>query len=584
MDRHKYTETAIIRRLIAEARPYWRVLLLILFLDLAATPLALLTPVPLKIAVDNVIQSHPLPALLDQLIPPFARSTPMRLLILAAVLQVVIGLTAQLLTMSVNVLRTRTGENLTLLFRAKTFRRAQLLSLLFHDMKGTSDSIHRIQYDSPAIQFITAHAIPLFITSIVSLFVTLYVIFRIDWQLALVGMTIAPVLFLLSRSHSRHIRPKWKNLKRIQSSSLGVVQEVMTSLRVVKAFGREDDEQERFVDTSRKGVREYTRLALYEGGYGLLITLTTALGSALVLYIGVRNVLASTLTVGELLMVIAYLAQLYAPMRTMVTTIGTLQSHIASAERTFELLDHAPDVQEHPHPKSVTRAKGAVDFQKVTFSYDGHHPVLRDISFAVPTGAKVGIAGKTGAGKTTLTNLLMRFYDPNEGQILLDGTDLRNYRLSDLRNQFALVLQEPVLFSTSIFDNIRYAFPEATEREVEEAARAANAHEFIVDLPDGYNTLVGERGMRLSGGERQRISLARAFLKAAPVLILDEPTSSVDVRTEALIMEAMERLMSGRTAFMIAHRLSTLENCQIRIELDHGRVLNYSHAAPAPSV
>jgi ATP-binding cassette, subfamily B, bacterial len=226
------------------------------------------------------------------------------------------------------------------------------------------------------------------------------------------------------------------------------------------------------------------------------------------------------------------------------------------------------------------RARGAFAFRNVSFGYEPGRPVLEDISFEVPPGARVGVAGRTGAGKTTIISLLARFYDPDSGRILLDGVDLRQYRLADLRNQLAIVLQEPVLFSTTIGENIAYARPGATQAEIEAAAALANAHDFIGELPEGYRTRVGERGMRLSGGERQRISLARAFLKDAPILVLDEPTSSVDIRTEAVIMEAMERLMQGRTSFTIAHRLSTLDRCDIRLELDRGRVSAATGARP----
>ena len=229
---------------------------------------------------------------------------------------------------------------------------------------------------------------------------------------------------------------------------------------------------------------------------------------------------------------------------------------------------------ERPDALPLARAEGAVDFCSVSFAYDQGHPILHDITFAVPSGTRVGIAGETGAGKTTLLSLLTRFYDPTAGQILLDGVDVRDYKLADLRNQLAIVLQEPVLFSSSIAENIAYADPGASDEEIVQAAKAANAHDFIAGLPDGYDTQVGERGMRLSGGERQRIALARAFLKDAPLLIMDEPTSSVDIKTEAEIMEAMDRLMHGRTSFMIAHRLSTLENCDLLLEIDHGNLVD----------
>jgi ATP-binding cassette subfamily B protein len=310
-----------------------------------------------------------------------------------------------------------------------------------------------------------------------------------------------------------------------------------------------------------------------EGALGLVVGLTTAAGSAAVLVIGVQHVQAGHLTLGELLLVMAYLSQLYAPLKTLGKKAAGLQSHLASAERAFALLDAAPDVAEGPHARPLARAAGAVAFRGVSFAYGDHRPVLRDVSFEVRPGARVGVVGMTGAGKTTLVNLLTRFYDPTAGQITLDGVDLRDYRLADLRHQFAIVLQEPVLFSTSIAENIAYARPGAADEEIVAAAKAARIHEFIARLPQGYQTPVGERGLSLSGGERQRVALARAFLKDAPILILDEPTSAVDVRTEAEILDAMGRLMQGRTAFLITHRLSALKDCDALLVLEGGRLL-----------
>jgi ATP-binding cassette subfamily B protein len=276
-----------------------------------------------------------------------------------------------------------------------------------------------------------------------------------------------------------------------------------------------------------------------------------------------------------------YLAQLYAPVTTMGKTTASLQSHLASAERAFALLDETPDVAERPSARPLGRALGAVAFRNVSFAYDHDRAVLHHVSFAIGPGTLVGIAGATGAGKTTLVSLLTRFYDPTDGQILLDGIDLREYKVADLRNQFAFVLQEPVLFSASLSENIAYARPDATQVEIVRAAEAADAHEFIVGLPSGYDTIVGERGMRLSGGERQRVSLARAFLKDAPILILDEPTSAVDLRTEGAILDAMMRLAHGRTTFLITHRLAALQGCDILLHLADGRLVDVTSAAPA---
>jgi ATP-binding cassette subfamily B protein len=355
-------------------------------------------------------------------------------------------------------------------------------------------------------------------------------------------------------------------------------------VRVVKAFGREDKEQERFLEQSSRRVRREMEVATLQGTFDLFIGIVMAAGSAATLLIGVGQVRAGAISLGNLLLVMAYLQQIYKPLRTLSKKSADLQSSLASAERAFALLDELPEVSERRDARRVSRASGTILFLDVSFAYDAEHTVLHRVSFAAPAGTRVGIRGATGAGKTTLMGLLMRFYDPTDGEILLDGVDLRDYHLGDLRRQFAIVLQEPVLFSTSIAENIAYGRPEATREAVVEAARLANAQDFIAALPEGYDTLVGERGMRLSGGERQRISLARAFLLDAPILILDEPTSSVDVKTEEVIIEAMQRLMKGRTTFMISHRLDTLASCDMQVEIEQGWSLFDVDGAREPPV
>jgi ATP-binding cassette subfamily B protein len=567
------SQQTLSRRLLHQVWPYWPYIAGIFLLDLVAMPLALLGPVPLKIAVDTVVGSQPLPPLLRGLLPAPETHAKLLLLGVAAGLLVCIVFLTHLQALGSYVLRTHTGEWLTLHFRALLFRHVQRLAFAFHDARGTADTIYRIQYDAPSIQWLTIHGVIPLLTSAITLLSMIYVTAYLDWQLALVAMSIIPFLMAIPKIYDQRMRGQYTSVKELESSSLGIVHEVLTALRVVKAFGREDHEQERFVAQSTAGMGARIRLAFAESAFGLLSNVITAIGTALVLYLGVRSVLSSRLTLGDLLMVIAYLTQLYGPLNAIGDKIISLQPYVASIKRAFELLDEVPDVAERPQARPLKRATGAIEFRGVGFAYEGQNLVLDGISFAIEAGTRLGIAGRTGAGKSTLMSLLMRFYDPNRGQILLDGVDLRDYKLAELRNQFAIVMQEPVLFSTSIAENIAYARPGASFQDIVAAAKVANAHDFIVALPDGYDTLVGERGLRLSGGERQRIALARAFLKDAPILILDEPTSAIDVATEALIMEAMQRVMAGRTTLMIAHRLSTLEVCDARIVIEHGHLV-----------
>ena len=571
------------RRVGRETRGFRGQIALLFLLSALSSGLVLLVPVPLKVAVDSVLGSEPVPGWLAAILPAGGTGSDPALLLTLAILFVVVTLVMQLAELALLILSAYTGQKLSLAFRSKLFGHVQRLSFAYHDERGTLDSNYRIQWDAPAVRYIAVDAAIPLVTAAMTVIGMVAVTFVIDWQLAVVALTIAPLLIALLRVYGSALRRQWHEAKTLESSAFSVVHEALGALRVVKAFGGEDRETARFVDRSSESVRANVRVSLTEGLLTVAVGLTIGIGTALVLYIGVRRVDAGSLTLGELLLVMAYLTQLYEPLRTIAKKIGDLQESAASAERVFAVLDRAPELGNRPGARRVQRAVGAMELREVSFGYDDERAVLEQISLTVAPGTSVGIAGTTGAGKTTLVGLLTRFYDPTSGQVLLDGVDLRDYRLRDLRNQFAIVLQEPLLFSTSVAENIRYGRVDAADPDVIAAAEAAGAHDFISRLSDGYATVVGERGMRLSGGERQRIALARAFLKDAPVLILDEPTSSVDTQTEAVIMDAMRRLMAGRTTFMIAHRLSTLDYCDARIVLSDGRVRDVQAARSAPA-
>ena len=565
-------------RLWLQVRPYWPHLAGLLLLSLLAPPLALLAPLPLKIVVDSVLGGHPLPRFLDACLPAAWTQSQTALLVLVVVLLVAATMLTQLRNFSSTLLSTYAGEMLLRNFRAQLFRHVQRLSLSYHDTKGTSDSIYRIQNDTLAAQRVISAVAP-FISEALTVASMVCVTAWINWRLAAVALAVAPIIFFVSRNHRKRMRRQSREVKRMESSAVAVVHEVLGAARVVKAFGQEDRETQRFFQRSTEAMRARIALLVAARNFNLMAAGLIALGIAALLFIGVRDIQTHKMTLGNLVLVMGYAAQLQGPLKSLSKRSGNTQLLLASAERAFALLDESPDVVERPDAQCLNRARGGVEFRNVSFAYDEKRPVLRDVSFRVQPGSCLGIAGTTGAGKTTLVNLLMRFYDPTAGAVLLDGVDLRDYKLSDLRHQFAIVLQDPVLFSTSIAENIAYARPDASAEEIIAAAKAANVHEFIVGLPQGYDTLVGERGMKLSGGERQRISLARAFLKDAPILILDEPTSSVDVRTETAIVEAMERLTHGRTTFIITHRPSALRHCDLILRIEDGRVATFG---PSP--
>lgn len=564
------SDLALSARVLRDTRRYWSNLAATCLISLLATPLALLSPLPLKIAVDSVIGSQPAPHFLAWVVPRPVLSSPSGLLPVATGLYLAIALLHQLQLLSTSLLRSGTGERIVLAFRTKLFEQAQRLSIAYHDAKGAADATYRIQQDAPHIRYLILDAaIPLF-TASVMLVGMIGVTAWINWQLALIALAISPLILFISQVYRAHLRNLALYLKELESSAASVVQEVLGALRIVKAFAREPHEQGRFVGRSAEGFEARVRYEFAESVFTFIIGLSLAVGTAFVLYVGVRQVQAGTVTLGNLLLVMSYLIQLYEPLRSISENIGRVQLHLASIERVFSFLDEMPDVPERPTARRLQRARGDVVFQNVSFAYPGGRTALRDASFEVRPRMRVGIMGATGAGKTTLMGLLARFYDPTGGRILLDGIDLRDYKLADLRGQFAIVLQEPVLFSTTVAENIAYGRPGAAHEEIVRAAKAANIHEFIAQLPEGYQTLVGERGMSLSGGERQRIALARAFLKDAPVLILDEPTSSVDLETEAAMMNSIDRLAADRTMFIIAHRLTALKDCDVIFRIERG--------------
>ena len=564
----------VLRRLGQQLRAFRGWVIAIVLVDLLAVPLALMGPLPLQVAIDNAIGGAPLPGWLAWAAPLLPGAGQGQALVLAVGMVIGLALLAQVQRNSAWLLQSWTGERIVLAFRAELFRRTQRLSMTYHDQRGIADSLYRIQYDASAVQWLAVYGISPLLTAVCTLLGIFAVMYGMDAALAVIALAVMPPLWVLTQVFGRTVRERWHKQKELESSTASVLQEVLSGLRVVKAFGQERREEARYLHRAGNEVRASMSVVRAQTIYYALIALVLACGTAAALWIAARQVQSGSMTIGQLTVVMAYLTQLYAPLETLTHKYTELQGSLAGAERAFALLDEQPDVEDKPGAKPLpSPVRGEIELRDVHFAYNATRQVLQGASARIPAGTRVGIVGRTGAGKTTLVNLLTRFHDPTAGALLLDGHDLRDIQLDALRSQFAIVLQEPVLFSTSIGENIAYGRPDATQADIEAAAQAADAHAFITALPEGYATGVGERGMMLSGGQRQRIALARAFLKDAPILIMDEPTSSVDMKTEASIIEAMERLMAGRTTFIVAHRLATLAHCDVIYAVEDGRLV-----------
>jgi ATP-binding cassette subfamily B protein len=548
----------------------------IFLLSLLATPIALMKPVALKILIDSGFGSHPLPEYFINLFSSGFVFSFKNIAILSSCLFIAIALVENIYAVIIWILNIYTGEKLVLNFRTLVFNHVQKLSLAYHDQKGTSDSLYRIQYDTMSVRSLLIGNLSPLLSALITLVAMIVVMFMINWQCALIALSIIPPLYVLTRISTAHLEKHWTKVKEDESLAMSVIHEVLNSIRVVKAFTQEKREEERFLNRSSKAVKGQLKVARFGAFFYFVVEMLFAVGTASFIYVGAVHVKSEQMTLGELTLVLAYLAQIFGPLDKVSRNLNDIQSSVASIARVFSLLDKEMEVKESPQSIPLSKMKGHITFQQVSFSYQEGNEVLKDISFEIKPGERVGVIGSTGAGKTTLISLLMRFYDPTSGKILVDGNDIREYKLSDYRQQFGIVLQDPVLFSTTIKENITYGSNKASFNEIITAAKLANAHDFITNCKNGYDTLVGERGMQLSGGERQRISLARAFIKNAPVLILDEPTSSVDIKTEAQIIEAMEKLMEGRTTFVITHRLDALETCDVILHIENGRLVDFS--------
>ena len=556
-------------RILPYLWPYWRLAALLVVLIVAAGAAELLAPWPLALLVDSALGDNPPPDWLTRIIGPANRSN---LLFFAVMAGLIVALIHNALTVVDNYVQTQLEQRMILDFRTDLFQHAQRLSLAFHDQRRSGMLIYAINSQGDAVAGMIM-IIPALAQSLLTLVGMFWIVFWIDTWLALLSMMVLPFLIYSVRFYATRIQGRLMQVCGMEGESLSIVHEAMSMLRVIVAFGREPYEYHRFRKQGLRAVDARVGVTVRQTLFSLAVNMTTAAGTAAVLGYGAYGVLEGKLTVGQLLVVMAYIAAIYKPLEAITYTLGSIQDKLVHQKIAFQLLDTQPEVKEAVNAVELDRCSGRLAFEDIHFHYEGRSDTLRHISFEVEAGQRVALVGPTGAGKTTLISLIPRFYDASSGRILLDGHDTRQLTLKSLRDQISMVLQEPLLFSGSIAGNIRYGRLEASDEEIIEAARAANAHDFIMRLPQQYQTELGERGAKLSGGERQRICVARAFLKDAPILILDEPTSAIDSRTESVILEALDRLMVGRTSFMIAHRLSTIHHADLILVLDQGQLV-----------
>lgn len=532
----------------------------------------LLEPWPLKVVFDYVFGSKRMPDWLASLVG-FIGTDKFSILNFAVLAVIAIALLGAISSFFEKYLTTSVGQWVMHDLRRVLYSHIQRLSLAFHDQKRTGDLISRVTSDIDAVQSLISNVLLGMVVNVLTLTGMMLVMFYLNWQFTLIALAVAPGLFWVVYHYTRRIKQAARAVRRKEGEVVSVLEEVLSSIRVVKAFAREDYEQERFEKESRESVQRALEARSVKAKLAPLVEVIVACGTCLVLWYGARLVMSGGLTSGELLVFLLYLGKMYKPMRELSKMTDTISKADVGWERIREVLENEMQVRDVRGARRAPHFKGAIEFDHVSFSYDSNARVLEDLSLKIEPGQVAALVGPTGAGKTTIVSLLPRFYDPSKGVIRIDGGDVRQFKQKSLRQQISFVLQEPLLFRATIAENIAYGKPDATDEEIARAAELANAAEFIDRMPEGYDTMVGERGVTLSGGQRQRITIARAIIRNAPILILDEPSAGLDSASEKLVFDALENLMQGRTSIVIAHRLATVRRADIIFVIDKGHVI-----------
>ena len=561
-------------RLIREVlRPFLWPLLGILSVLLVDIAMGLAAPWPLKIVLDNVVGSHPLPDWLAGLLPPASGTEhKMHVAALAASMLVVIAIAGGIATYIANYLTETVGQRMANDLRTRVYHHLQQLSLSYFDTHRVGPILSTLTDDVDTIQDFASSAMLDIATDLLTIVGILSLMFWLDWDFTLVAVAVTPLLVLFVARVRRAVKAATHEVRKRESDIVSAAEEGLQSIRVVKAFDREEYQERELARVGQEAVDAALNARRVKSVVAPIVGVVVAACTAFVLWRGSGLILDGTMTAGSLTVFIAYLGSFFKPVQDLAKMTNTIALASVGVDRVAELLDAEVTVTERPGARAVRSVRGHLAFESVAFSYDGETPVLRDVTFDVAAGQFVGLVGHTGSGKSSLVGLIPRFYDPSVGTVRIDGMDLRDYRLHDLRSQIAMVLQDTVLFRGTVRENIAFGRPDASDEEIIDAAKRANAHDFIAEMPHGYDSLVGERGLTLSGGQRQRIGIARALIRDSPILILDEPTAALDAQSEHLVMSALDRLMRNRTVITIAHRLSTIRDADKIVVLDEGRV------------
>jgi ATP-binding cassette subfamily B protein len=559
-------------------RPYWKALSIAGIAVIGETLTDVLEPWPVKVVVDSVLQSKPLKGWVGDAVFKVFGHNAFAVLNFAVAAVVLIAVLGAISSYVDSYFTNSVGQWVAHDLRRMMYHHIQRLSLTEHHESRTGDLISRVTKDSDAVQeFINSALLGIFV-DLLTLGGMIGVMFSLDWRFTLMALLVAPLLFLVVFTYTRRIKDASRAVRKKEGELLSRVAEVLSSIHVVQAFAREDYEEKRFESESVENVQLAVQAKALKARLSPITEVIVAVGTSLVLWYGARRVLSGELSVGVLIVFLLYLSKMYKPMRDLSKMSDTVSRAVVARERMLEVLNIDSRVRDLPGARRAPRFKGAIELSHVTFGYDDGTAVLNDVSIKVESGQFVAIVGPSGTGKTTIVSLIPRFYDPASGEVRIDGTDIRRYTLKSLRDQISLILQDTLLFRATIRENIAYGRPNASIAEVRRAAELANAHEFIESMPHGYDTIVGERGETLSGGQRQRISIARAVIRDTPILILDEPTASLDAASEESVMTALGRLMKNRTSVFIAHHLASIRHADvIFVVSDAGIVEQGSH-------